>query len=342
MEKANFKKLVTIVAFLLLAGNATPLFAQLVELEILGGGYKLRGPSEIAFPSLSTTTSDRTSVVSFANIGESTPSQSDYNYLLIIDENGGNPFDVTVTTTELKRDETLQTTTAAGSLDNQLKVTSTTGFFAGDSLSIVEYGDEEDYYQVESVNDETTLTLTTDFVPALPPDPGLTVNRIVRCDLSPKRCISLDNFAIRNGNSFELVHGNAEDFELNSQTFEYTAFRGATTTLTGSSGVDLYVADAYQFNGGEEITFPLDSGVEPLTNFVDMVVDENTIMLLDPFISPPQENIRVESVEIRSLTLGNGTGASPGQWKIFPYLQNTIPAGQLPGTYEGVLNFTIV
>jgi hypothetical protein len=342
MKTAKFKKLVSVLGFLLLVGNATPLFAQLVELEILGGGYKLRGPSQIDFPSLSTTTSSRTSVVSFADIGDSTPSQADYNYLLIIDENGGNPFDVTVSTTELKRNETLQTTTIAGSVDNQLKVTSTAGLLSGDSLSISGYGSENEYYQIESVSDETTVILTSNFIPALPPDAGLTVNRVVRCDLAPKRCISLGNFAIKNGGTVETVYGNDSDFGLNAQTDDYASFRGAATTLAGSSGTNLYVDNAYSFSSGEEISFPLDSGVDPLTNTVDLIVDENTLLLTTPFVTAPAAGLRVESIDIRNLTLGNGNGASPGQWKIFPFLQNTIPAGQLPGTYEGVLNFTIV
>lgn len=341
MNKAKYKKIIVLISSILLIGNATPIFAQLVELEILGGGYKLRGPSQISFPTLSTTTSTRNNIVSFADIGENDPLQSENNYLLIIDENGGNPFDVTVTTSELKRNETLQTTTIAGSADDQLKVENTSGFTGGDTIFIDSFDGENDYHLVQSVDDGTTLTLSESFSPSAP-GAGLTVNRIVRCDVSPKRCISLANFAIRHGETLETVYGGENDFSLNSQTDQYASFRGAATTLANSSGLNLYVDDAYQFSVGELISFPLDSGVLPPTNTVDMIIDENTLLLTDIFTSAPAAGIRVESLDIRSLSLGSGSGAAPGQWKIYPFLQNTIPAGQLPGTYEGILDFTIV
>ena len=341
MKQAVLKKLITLVSFLLLIGNATPLFAQLVELEILGGGYKLRGPTEISFPTQTTTTSTRTGIVSFSDIGDTTPSQADFNYLMVIDENGGNPFDVTVTTTELKRNDTLQTTTLADSTATELKVSDTTGFLTGDTFVILAYEDPETIYQVASVTDGNTIVLETPFT-LTPPGVGLTVNRMVDCEISPKKCIALNNLAIRNGDLVDTVYGSANDFAVNSQTTDYAAFKGATDTIDGSNGTVLYVNDATQFSDGEAITFADDSGVIPLTNTIDYIEDASTIYLMDDFVTPPAAGVTVQSSEIRSLTLGNGTGAAPGQWKIYPFLQNTLNAGQLPGTYEAILNFTIV
>lgn len=341
MKTATFKKLITVTSFILLLGNSTPLFAQLVELEILGGGYKLRGPAEISFPTQTTTTSTRTNVVSFSDIGSTTPSQADKNFLMVIDENGGNPFDVTVTTTELKRHEYLNTTSLAGSSTTELKVSDTTGFLEGDTFTITGYATPGDIYQVGSVLDTNTLVLAAPFtLPA--PDAGLSVDRMVDCNISPKKCITLNNFAIKNGETIDTVYGGTDDFTLNFQTNDYASFKGGTTTLAGSETNTLYVEDAFQFNDGENITFPINSGIDPLTNTIDYVNDANSVVLINPFITPPSSGVTVLSLDIRNLSLGNGTGAAPGQWKIYPFLQNTLNAGQLPGTYEAVLNFTIV
>lgn len=341
MKKTTIKKIITITSFLLLLGNSTPLFAQLVEIEILGGGYKLRGPTEISFPEQTTTTSTRTNTVSFSDIGDTTPSQADNNFLMVIDENGGNPFDVTVTTSELVRNEDLQTTTIVGSANAELKVSDTNGFLAGDTVTISDYATPGDIYQVDTVVDINTLLLTAAFTLS-PPADGLTVSRMVNCDISPKKCITLNNFAIKNGGTIDAVYGSSDDFQLNFQTDDYASFRGATTTLAGSINDTLYVSDAYQFNDGESITFPTDSGVDPSTVNIDYIQDENTIILNDTFITPPGADVTLQSSDIRNLSLGNGSGAAPGQWKIYPYLQNTLNAGQLPGTYEAILNFTIV
>lgn len=340
MDKNKFKKLVSLISFVILIGNANTLFAQLVELEILGGGYKIQGPSQIIFPTLTTSTSSTVNEISFSDIGETTPDQSDNNYLMIVDENGGNPFDVTITATELKRSEILNTNTIAGSTATELKVNSTTGFISGDTVELPNF-EPGTVYTVDSVVDGNTLLLETGFQGGLP-GADEEVNRVVDCEISPKKCIPLSSFHIKNGITIDTVYGASSDFSTNSETNSYVPFIGQTTTIADSSGVTLKVSDANVFFPNEDISFAADSGVSPLVNTISAISDANTIILETPFTSAPSENIIVESENIRTLTLGNGTGASPGQWKIYPYLQDTLSAGQLPGTYETTLNFTIV
>jgi hypothetical protein len=339
MNKKTLKQIVLSISFIALISNATPLFAQLVELEILGGGYKIQGPSEIIFPTQTTSTSSSNNELSFSNIGASTPSQADNNYLMIIDENGGNPFDVTITTTELKRNETLQTTTIAGSTTTDLKVSNTTSFISGDTIELPDFAPSE-IFMIDTVVDATTLTLESAMGSA--PSTGEIVNRVVDCDITPKKCITLNNFYIKHGDTIDTIYGTSTDFSTNSETTNYTPFTGHTTTTTGSTGTTLKVNDANEFFLNESITFPSDSGVVPLTNVITTISDANTAILQTPFTVAPAADIIVESNSIRTLTIGNGTGYSPGQWKIYPYLQDTISAGQLPGTYETTLNFTIV
>lgn len=340
MNKNKFKKLVSLISFVVLISNANTLFAQLVELEILGGGYKIQGPSQIIFPTLTTSTSSATNELSFSNIGDTTPEQADNNYLMIIDENGGNPFDVTISATELKRSEALSTTTIAGSTATELKVNSTNGFISGDTVELPNF-ESGTLYIIDSVVDGNTLLLETGFPGALP-GADEEVNRIVDCDISPKKCIPLSSFHIKNGITIDTIYGSQNDFTTNSETNSYVPFIGQTTTIADSSGVTLKVSDANVFFPNENISFPSDSGVSPLTNTISSISDANTLILETPFTSAPGENVIVESGDVRTLTLGNGTGASPGQWKIYPYLQDTLSAGQLPGTYETTLNFTIV
>lgn len=341
MNKNLIKKLALILGVITLIGNATPLFAQVVYLQILGGGYRLRGPSQINFVTLTASTFANTSNVNFRNIGANTPSEADNNFLLIIDENGGNPFDVTVSASELKRNELLEATTIAGSINTTLKVNSTVGFLPGDTLILI--GIEGGPYTVESIADNQTIILETS-VGAVSAD--ITVRRVVDCQLSPRKCIPLSNFYIRNyddnGADIEAVFGNANDISLNPQTGSYFPFKGQSTTITGSSGTTLLVNDTSTFLPNESIIFPSDSGINPLSNVIVSIDDNNTITLQDPFVIAPTSDIVVESATARTLTLVNGTGASPGQFKVFPSLQDVVPAGQMQGLYESTLNFTIV
>jgi len=83
-----------------------PVLAQSLELEIMGGGYKLRGPDQIAFPTTAASFAESTSILNFADIEmtevvDPADNPTGMGGLIIIDENGGNEFDVTVSATPL-------------------------------------------------------------------------------------------------------------------------------------------------------------------------------------------------------------------------------------------------
>lgn len=342
MKKNLFKKLVLALSICGLIANTAPLFAQVVYLDILGGGYKIQGPSQINFPSVNSSIAETNNSLSFNEIGETTPSEADHNYLKIIDENGGNPFDVTVSASEIKRSELLETNTTAGSTTSTLKVENTTGFYNGDTIAFT--SDLSTIYTITTVTNSTTLEVS----PSMPSAAasGLTIRRVVDCQISPKKCIPLTNFTIANQNRsttpVDTINGESGDFTLNAQTDDSISFKGYGVTLSGSSGNTLKVNSANNFLVGETITFDSSSGVTPATNTIVSIDDNETITLRNSMSVPPEAGITVQSVSPRTLTLGNGTGLAPGEWNISPILGNTIPAGQMPGLYETTLNFTIL
>lgn len=69
--------------------NISSVLAVPVEIEVIGGGYHLRGPSEITFPSSSFSYQESESTVSIRDLSAA-------NYLEIVDENGGNEFNVSI------------------------------------------------------------------------------------------------------------------------------------------------------------------------------------------------------------------------------------------------------
>lgn len=342
MKKTFLKKLALIISICVLALNSTPLFAQVVYLDILGGGYKIQGPSQINFPSVNSSISETNNSLSFNNLGETTPSEANHNYLKIIDENGGNPFDVTVSASEIKRSELLETNTITGSTTTTLRVDSTTGFYSGDTFAFTT--DLSTIYTVTAITNPTTLEVSPN-MPS-PPTSGLTIRRVVDCQISPRKCIPLSNFTITNQNreatSVNTINGASSDFTLNTQTDEAIAFKGYGTTLAGSTGTTLKINSANNFLVGEVITFDSISGTTPATNTIVSIDDNETITLRNSMSVPPASGVIVQSVSARTLTLGNGTGLAPGEWNISPALGNVIPAGQMPGLYETTLNFTIL
>lgn len=340
MKNKTIKKLAILVSFTTLILNISPVFGQVLEIEVLGGGYKLRGPSVITFSDVASSKSIIPSTLSFADINQTTPSET-HNYLEIIDENGGNPFDVTVTAGVLVKNESLTTTTITGSTDTEIKVLSTTGFIAGDNI-IIQDGLDETVQTIASISDSQTLVLTQAFSSA--PIPGIDVVRVVDCQLNSKKCIPLENFSIANKNSTSgvtAVNGNAADFTLNTQTLTQKPFGGSTASIAGSTGSTLKVVDSSVFEIGDIVTFN-DNNVTPNAVTVASIDDTNTITTAETFTTPPGDGIAVASQYSRTLTLGNGNGAQPGDFKIYPVLQINIPAGQMPGTYQTNLSFTII
>lgn len=344
MNTSTTKKLAFLLSLSTLIWNISPIFAQTLELEILGGGYKLRGPAMINFPTATASKSVNPSTLNFINLGDTTPSESTRNYLEVIDENGGNPFDVTVSTSAFIRDELLDTNVTTGSTGTSINVVSSSGFFIGDNFVIV--GSTEGNRTITGIPDSTTITIS----PALitPPTNGQIFRRVVDCNLNSKKCIPLEAFSMANTDTvtpITVVNGSGGDFSLNAQTNTLKAFGGRTTTIAGSSGTTLKVADSSIFDIGEAITFgnPTSSPeAVPSSNIVSSIIDTNTITLAAPFTSVPAVGVVVASTTSRNLTLANGTGAAPSDIKIYPRTQLNISAGQMPGTYETVLNFTII
>lgn len=96
-------KLIFAVTLGLFALNFTPVLAQVMEIEVVGGGYRLRGPDIIEFGDV---TASFAAIESIRNIRdlhaqdeELLASNTALDYIAIEDQNGGNPFQVTVTAT---------------------------------------------------------------------------------------------------------------------------------------------------------------------------------------------------------------------------------------------------
>jgi len=101
MKQGKLKTWLVMINLALFGLNFTPALAQVMEIEVMGGGYRLRGPDVIQFPgvtaSLTEVISDRDIRALHAQNEELPASTSALDYLAIEDQNGGNMFDVTVT-----------------------------------------------------------------------------------------------------------------------------------------------------------------------------------------------------------------------------------------------------
>lgn len=353
----NFKKIILIISIIALVTNCTTLFAQTLEVEVLGGGYKLKGPAFINFGAASTSLYSSASVVNFRDLATTNPGETN-NFLDIIDENGGNPFDVTVSGVELKKDVTLSTLTIAGSTNSTinaptntpvtiLKVVYAINFHKGD---LVKVGDDNTTLTVESVStNDNTLTVSPQL--SVIPDENKTVSRFVDCDFNPKECIAYNNFSIQN-QDFGVVNPNVDivndlgaTFTLNNTTNDFQPIGAESTVLDNNSTTTVInVTDASTFNDNEEITFVF--GKNHLENATiasrDINASPNTITLTTPLSIAPIANMLVHSATSRILTLGSGDGITPGEFKIYPTLRSITTQGQIPGSYTGSINITIV
>lgn len=91
MQKHKLNILLIIIALGLFSLNFAPVFAQQMLVQILGGGYRLDGPSLIDFPAkTASVTEATTSERSIRDIAD--PKK----YLLITDENGGSTFNIQI------------------------------------------------------------------------------------------------------------------------------------------------------------------------------------------------------------------------------------------------------
>ncbi len=91
MQKNRLNILLIILSLGLFSLNFTPVFAQQMLVQILGGGYRLDGPSLIDFTTQLASVTDLTSSErSIRDIADAK------KYLLITDENGGSTFNIQI------------------------------------------------------------------------------------------------------------------------------------------------------------------------------------------------------------------------------------------------------
>lgn len=127
MKKLKPHILLTLMTFGLLALNFTPAFAQITEIDILGGGYSLQSPATLDFGNVT---------ASFTNQQTELAPRDNSEYLLITDRNGGNDFNVTVQSSDFTDESTLET-------------------FTADHLEVKNYDSNGD--EIEAANAYTTL-----------------------------------------------------------------------------------------------------------------------------------------------------------------------------------------
>lgn len=100
MQKTILNKLLLIVTIGLFALNFTPALAQVMQVEVIGGGYRLRGPDVIQFPNATASFSSNQTTRDIRDLNpqnEADPiNMTAYDYIAIVDQNGGNPFQVAV------------------------------------------------------------------------------------------------------------------------------------------------------------------------------------------------------------------------------------------------------
>jgi len=106
MENGRLKTWLVIINVALFGLNFTPVMAQVMEIEVIGGGYRLQGPDVIQFPNLTATLEAQQSTRDIRELDaqneESSGTDQAKDYLYISDMNGGNAFNVSVSSTDLE------------------------------------------------------------------------------------------------------------------------------------------------------------------------------------------------------------------------------------------------
>ena len=107
MKKQKYNILLPALTLVLFLLNFSKTFAIVAEINVVGGGYRLRGPDTISFPTVTTSLSDQSSELNIRDFLANGQSQAQdvydvnnanaYNYLAVTDLNGGYQFQVTVT-----------------------------------------------------------------------------------------------------------------------------------------------------------------------------------------------------------------------------------------------------
>jgi hypothetical protein len=113
MQKNRLKIWLVLINLVLFGLNFTPAMAQVLEIEVLGGGYRLKGPDVIGFSSLSASFAPQESIRDIRDLDpqneETSSSAEAKDYLYIGDLNGGNAFNVGVDATDLEDSTTHET-----------------------------------------------------------------------------------------------------------------------------------------------------------------------------------------------------------------------------------------
>jgi hypothetical protein len=107
MKKNNKKYWLILATLALFIFNGASALAQVLEIEVIGAGYRLAGPNQIAFPSAlaAFAPQQREIYIGALDTQDEKDIQSALtakDFLLIEDQNGGVAFNVTVTATDFE------------------------------------------------------------------------------------------------------------------------------------------------------------------------------------------------------------------------------------------------
>jgi len=109
MQIKSLKTWLVAINLLLFGLNFTPVLAQVMEVEVMGGGYRLRGPDAISFLNVTASFSQQESIRDIRDLNEqdeeSPSSTNALDYVLIEDQNGGNVFNVTVSASNFNSED---------------------------------------------------------------------------------------------------------------------------------------------------------------------------------------------------------------------------------------------
>lgn len=98
MKNKSTYKLIAAISLGLFSLNFTPVLAQVLEIEVVGGGYHLKGPETLTFAPVTAQFNEQVSAI---NIRNTDPDPAE-EYLEISDENGGRPFSVSVVSSDFE------------------------------------------------------------------------------------------------------------------------------------------------------------------------------------------------------------------------------------------------
>jgi hypothetical protein len=113
MKNRPLKTWLILITLALFGLNFTPVLAQVLEVEVIGGGYRLVGPETISFPKVMASLEAQSSIQDIRDLNEqdeqNPQSTTASDYILIEDRNGGNAFNVTVKADDFTDQQTGQT-----------------------------------------------------------------------------------------------------------------------------------------------------------------------------------------------------------------------------------------